>query len=137
VVEEMHLPGGVPWTLPVTLGAPREAAEGLREGGEVALTTPSGELVGILQIESRYTVDVRDEAKKVYRTDDPAHPGVAALLAAKPVRLGGPVTVLQLPAGEFPESRLEPRQTRAEFARRGWKTVVAFQTRNPIHRAHE
>jgi sulfate adenylyltransferase len=137
VVQEMHLPGGVPWTLPVTVAAPREQGERLREGDEVALAAPSGELVGVLQIESRYTVDAKDEALKLYRTDDAAHPGVSALLAAKPVRLGGPVTVLALPPGEFPEFRREPRQTRAEFARRGWKTVVAFQTRNPIHRAHE
>jgi sulfate adenylyltransferase len=137
VVEEMHLPGRIPWTLPVTLGAPRDVADGIREGQEVALALASGEIAGVLHVESRYTVDVDDEARKVYRTDDAAHPGVAALRAAKPVRLGGTVTVLELPRGEFAEHRLEPRQTRAEFARRGWKTVVAFQTRNPIHRAHE
>ncbi len=73
----------------------------------------------------------------MYRTDDRAHPGVAALYASREVRLGGPVAVIELPEGEFPEYRLEPAQTRAEFARRGWKTIVAFQTRNPIHRAHE
>jgi len=137
VVEDMHLPGGIPWSLPVTVGAAREDAERMREGSEVALVAPSGEIVGVLHVESRYSVDVRDEARKVYRTDDAEHPGVAALYASKPVRLGGPVTVIELPKGEFPEYRLEPKQTRAAFAERGWKSVVAFQTRNPIHRAHE
>jgi sulfate adenylyltransferase len=137
VVNEMHLPGGVPWTLPVVLTADRAKAERIAPGDEVALLSPAGVLAGVMRVESSYRVDREDEARKVFRTDDRKHPGVAALFAANEVRLGGPVSVLELPPGEFAEHRLEPRQTRAEFAKRGWKRVVAFQTRNPIHRAHE
>jgi sulfate adenylyltransferase len=137
VVNDMQLPGGIPWTIPIALGADRAFADGLSDGQEIALAAPGGAIVGVLQVQDRYTVDVRDEARKVFLTDDEKHPGVAALYAAREVRLGGPVSVIALPNGEFPEYRLEPRQTRAEFRSRGWKTIVAFQTRNPIHRAHE
>ncbi len=136
VVREMHLPGGVPWTIPVAVAADRAFADSLRSGESIALTA-GGTPLAILEVQDRYAVDRGEEARAVYRTDDVAHPGVAALSAAREVRLGGPVRVLELPKGEFAEHRLEPAQTRAEFARRGWKTVVAFQTRNPIHRAHE
>jgi sulfate adenylyltransferase len=137
VVDDMHLPGGVPWTIPVVLSAEREFAASLSDGEEIALTDSAGEVRALLEVHDRFTVDRRDEARKVYRTDEEAHPGVAALLAAREVRLGGALQVLSLPEGEFSESRLEPAQTRAEFDKRGWRTVVAFQTRNPIHRAHE
>jgi len=137
VVDDMHLPSGVPWTLPVSVSAERALADSLADGEEIALTDSSGEIVGVLEVQDRFTSDRREEARKVYRTDDEAHPGVKALYSAREVRLGGPVQVISLPSGEFPEHRLEPSQTRAEFDRRGWDTVVAFQTRNPIHRAHE
>jgi sulfate adenylyltransferase len=137
VVNEMHLPGGTPWTLPVVLTTERATAERIATGDEVALLSPAGVLAGVMRVESLYRVDREDEARKVFRTDDRKHPGVAALFAANEVRLGGPVSVLELPPGEFAEYRREPRQTRAEFEKRGWKRVVAFQTRNPIHRAHE
>jgi sulfate adenylyltransferase len=137
VVNDMHLPGGIPWTIPVALSTDADTAGGISEGDDIALLDATGTLRAIMTVESRYTPDKGHEAEKVYRTRDEAHPGVAALNASGEVRLGGPVTVLELPAGEFPERRLEPKQTRAEFAKRGWKTVVAFQTRNPIHRAHE
>ena len=137
VVNEMHLPGGIPWTLPVVLTTDRPKAERIAAGDEIALLSPAGALAGVMRVESLYRVDREDEARKVFRTDDRKHPGVAALFAASEVRLGGTVSVLELPRGEFAEFRLEPRQTRAEFEKRGWKRVVAFQTRNPIHRAHE
>ena len=137
VVNDMHLPGGVPWTIPVALATDLDSAKGIAEGEEIALATESGERVAIMRVESRYQPDKADEVEKVYRTRDEAHPGVAALRASGEVRLGGPVTLIDLPEGEFPERRLEPTRTRAEFRSRGWKTVVAFQTRNPIHRAHE
>ncbi len=137
VVNDMHLPGAIPWTVPVTLATDRETADGIRDGEQVALASEAGQVVAVMDVTSRYGVDKGDEAQKVYRTRDEKHPGVAALHAAGEVRLGGPVTLLELPEGEFPEWRLEPAQTRAEFEKRGWKTVVAFQTRNPIHRAHE
>src|SRR5438874_1000929 len=78
------------------------------------------------------------EAREVYRTEDEAHPGVAAVYAQGDTLLGGDVTVLRLPEHhDFPEFRLSPAQTRAEFERRSWKRIVGFQTRNPVHRAHE
>jgi sulfate adenylyltransferase len=137
VVDDMHLPAGIPWTIPVVLSADREFADGLSEGEEIALTDGNGNVRALLEVHDRYTADRRDEARKVYRTDEEAHPGVAALYASREVRIGGTLQVLDLPQGEFPEYRLEPAQTRAEFQKRGWRTVVAFQTRNPIHRAHE
>ena len=136
VVDDMHLPNGVPWTIPVTLAADRELADGLADGAEIALCA-GGEPIAVMEVQDRYAVDRRDEAQKVYRTDAQAHPGVQALYASREVRLGGPLSVIELPEGEFPQYRLEPARTRAEFERRGWKTVAAFQTRNPIHRAHE
>ena len=137
VVDDMHLPGGIPWTVPVVLSADREFADSLSDGEEIALTDAAGNVRALLEVQDRYRADRRSEARKVYRTDEEAHPGVAALYAAREVRIGGPLQVLELPEGEFPEHRLEPAQTRAEFQKRGWRTVVAFQTRNPIHRAHE
>ncbi len=138
VVDEMHLPDGVPWTLPVTLSADASFADALADGEEISLTDPAGGVLGVLEVRDRYTADLREEARKVFLTDEEAHPGVAALYAAGEVRLGGPLTVLQLPADrEFPEYRWEPARTRREFGDRGWTTIVAFQTRNPIHRAHE
>jgi sulfate adenylyltransferase len=138
VVDEMHLPSGVPWTIPVTVSADREFADALRDGEEIALRDASGRILAIMEVRDRYTIDQREEARKVFLTDEDAHPGVAALFQSREVRLGGPVTVLQfLEDREFPEHRLEPTQTRSEFQSRGWNTIVAFQTRNPIHRAHE
>jgi sulfate adenylyltransferase len=137
VVNDMHLPGGIPWTVPVTLATDRKTADGISDGEQVALVSEAGLVVAVMDVVSRYAADKGDEAEKVYRTRDEKHPGVAALNASAEVRLGGPVTVLELPEGEFSDRRLEPAQTRAEFNKRGWKTVVAFQTRNPIHRAHE
>lgn len=137
VVDEMHLPSGVPWSIPVALSTTAERAAELKEGQELALTSQAGDIVAVIEAQSIYTPDKDDEAEKVYRTRDSAHPGVAALHESAAVRIGGPVRVIELPKGEFPEYRLEPSQTRAEFSDRGWETIVAFQTRNPIHRAHE
>lgn len=137
VVSEMHLPGGVPWTIPVVLTADPSFADSLGDGEEIALVDPEGIPRAILEVRERFAVDRRAEAARVYGTDEEAHPGVAALYASREVRLSGPVTVLSLSPGEFPDDRLEPAQTRAEFERRKWSTVTAFQTRNPIHRAHE
>lgn len=136
VINDMHLPGGVPWTVTVTLAAEPGEVAGLSEGDEIALLN-GDDPVATMQVASLYTANLDDEAKKVYRTGDDAHPGVAAMRAAGEVRIGGPVTVIELPEGEFPKYRLEPAQVRAAFEARDWKTVVAFQTRNPIHRAHE
>ena len=137
VVNDMRLANGLPWSIPVTLGVGSDFAAGLRPGARVALNR-NGEPAAVLTVKSIYRPDKRREAAEVYRTEDAAHPGVAALYEAGEVNLGGPIEVLNPPAHtQFLDYRRTPEQTRAEFAARGFRTVVAFQTRNPIHRAHE
>ena len=137
VVDEMHLSEGLPWSLPVTLAASREEAASLQEGQQVALADASGELLAVLDLEERFDYEKEAEAQAVYRTTESAHPGVAALYAQGEVLLGGQVTLFRRAPAPFAEHRLTPAQTRAAFAERGWRTVVGFQTRNPVHRAHE
>ncbi|MGA8534306.1 MAG: sulfate adenylyltransferase [Candidatus Tumulicola sp.] len=132
VVTSMRLANGLPWSIPVVLAADREEAPS--PGSRVALYDGDGELRGVMEVEDVFEHDKQREAQNVYRTEDEKHPGVAALFERKDVLIGGPVMVL--PRESDPES-LSPAQTRAEFERRGWKTIVGFQTRNPVHRAHE
>ncbi len=136
VVQALHLADGTPFPMPVVLPASEEDAARLPSSGELALTF-GGAVVAVLDLTERFRYDARDEARLVYRTEDEAHPGVAAVYAQGPWLLGGEVTVLSLPQQPFAEFRLTPEQSRAEFAARGWRTVVGFQTRNPVHRAHE
>jgi sulfate adenylyltransferase len=138
VVESMRLASGLPWPIPITLAVGRDEAKGLPEGGEVALADEAGRVLAVLELAEKFAYDKRQEARQVYRTEDEAHPGVAALYRQGEVLLAGPVRVLDLPPhDDFPQYRLTPAQTRAAFAQRGWRTVVGFQTRNPVHRAHE
>ena len=138
VVEAMRLASGLPWSIPVTLAVSREEAKGLREGSEVALADEAGNVLAVMALAEQFDCDKRREARNVYRTEDEAHPGVAALYRQGDVLLGGGVRVIDLPPhDDFPPYRLTPAQTRAAFAERGWRTVVGFQTRNPVHRAHE
>jgi sulfate adenylyltransferase len=137
VRDNMRLAGGVAWSLPVTLPATAEEARLLREGGDVALYQ-GGHLLGVLHLEEKYARDKAREAEAVYRTTDAAHPGVRALYEEGERLLGGRVSLLNRPAGvAFEEYRKDPAETRALFVERGWRRVVAFQTRNPVHRAHE
>ncbi|HEX3458119.1 MAG TPA: sulfate adenylyltransferase [Candidatus Baltobacteraceae bacterium] len=132
VVPTMRLANGLPWSIPVVLAVDREEAPVV--GSKAALYDGDGELRGIIEVEDVFEYDKAHEARNVYRTEDQKHPGVAALYERKDVLIGGPVWVL--PQKSNPES-LTPAETRAEFERRGWKTIVGFQTRNPVHRAHE
>jgi sulfate adenylyltransferase len=134
VVQHASLASGTPWTLPITLPVPAAEAAKLREGMLVALRDAEGELRGTLEVHEIFERDVELEASEVYRTTDPEHPGVRALLSAGELLAGGIVSAV---ANHRAEAALTPAQTRDEFARRGWSTVVAFQTRNPVHRAHE
>lgn len=137
VLKDMRLPNGTVWSMPVTLAVSAEESATIREGSQVALTTEE-EPLAVLTVEEKYTYDKALEARLVYRTEDPSHPGVAALYSQGDVLLGGPVAALRLPPhGDFLRYRLTPAQTRAAFAERGWSRVVGFQTRNPVHRAHE
>ncbi len=139
VVRDLRLAGGLLWPIPVVLGATESEAAGLREGQDVALISPHGVPLAVLHLREKYLAEPRSEALEVYRTTEDAHPGVAAVYARGPVLLGGRVTVLQAPArpASLRPYLLGPAQTRHEFATRGWRSVVAFQTRNPVHRAHE
>jgi sulfate adenylyltransferase len=138
VVEDMRLTNGLAWSLPVTLAASEDTAHTLREGSEVALIDGDGEPVATMLLQERYRYDKKREARMVYRTTDQDHPGVAALYRQGDVLLGGEVNLLQLPdRGRFPLYYYDPRELRAAFAEKGWKRVVGFQTRNPVHRAHE
>jgi sulfate adenylyltransferase len=132
VVEEMHLANGLPWALPVCL-----AVDSAPHGESVALADESGRLLAVLEVEDVYDYDSEREAERCFRTTDEAHPGVARLYAQKPCYLAGRVTVFERPQPSFPELAMDPAETRAAFAERGWRRVVGFQTRNPIHRAHE
>ncbi len=133
VVADMRLANGLVWSIPVTLAVDR--ANVPRDDGEIALYDEAGELRAILNLRERFAYDKTREAREVYGTEDGAHPGVAAIYAQGDVLLGGPVTVFR--SIETDPYRLTPAQTRAEFAARGWRTIVGFQTRNPVHRAHE
>jgi sulfate adenylyltransferase len=138
VVESMRLGSGLPWSIPVTLAVTREESDKLREGDEVALADESGDILAVLELAEKFAYDKRREARCVYRTEEEAHPGVAAVYRQGDVLLSGPVSVIEPPPhDDFPKHRLLPTQTRAAFEERGWRTVVGFQTRNPVHRAHE
>lgn len=139
VVKDMHLANGLPWTIPVTLGVTDEEAADIKEGDQVALEdAASGTLLAILTVESKWNPDKKNEVINVYTTDDESHPGVAATFAKGNVYLGGPIDVINLPPhDDFQQYRLTPAESRAKFLENGWRRVVAFQTRNPIHRAHE
>ena len=136
VLNELRLADGTVWPIPLTLAVEDRVASDLANTAEIALTA-GGAPLAILRISDRFGYDKELEARRVYGTDDGAHPGVAALYSQGGTLLGGEVTVFARPEQRFAEYRLTPRQTREEFARRGWRTVVAFQTRNPVHRAHE
>ncbi|MBN1641018.1 MAG: sulfate adenylyltransferase [Anaerolineae bacterium] len=141
VVHEMRLSSGVVWSIPITLPTDAAFADAIDEGDEIALcqATRSGtRLLATMEVQERYTYDKATEAREVYRTTDEAHPGVARLYAQGDVLLGGPITLLDEPEErELAEFRYTPAQTRRMFASRGWQRTVGFQTRNPIHRAHE
>jgi sulfate adenylyltransferase len=132
VVESMRLANGLPWALPVCL-----AVDEAPSGDRVALADGGGRPLAVLEVGEVYDYDREREAENCFRTSDDAHPGVARLYAQKPRYLAGRVTVFERPEPAFPELALDPAETRAAFAERGWKRVVGFQTRNPIHRAHE
>ena len=140
VVNDMHLANGQPWPIPVTLAVDSHQAAELKEGKRIALSMGDGEVVGVLSLEGKFRRDREEEAQAVYRTTEEQHPGVANLYQDGDVLLGGKVTLFPgLPAledGIAPHYRT-PSQTREAIAQLGWNTVVGFQTRNPVHRAHE
>ena len=137
VVKTMHLSDGLPWSIPITLATTSEQANTLREGTQIALVDDQGTLQAIMTLEEKYSYDKQLEASNVYRTIEDAHPGVQVLYQQGEVLLGGPVRVIALQKQIFAQYRYTPEQSRQHFVERGWRRVVGFQTRNPVHRAHE
>ncbi|MEA5598351.1 sulfate adenylyltransferase [Rivularia sp. UHCC 0363] len=138
VVENMRLANGQPWSIPVTLSVNEEVAASLKEGDLIRLDDSMGRFVGVLELTQKYRYDKTREAIKVYRTEEDKHPGVKVVYEQGEVNLAGTVWLLQRDSHPlFPSYQIDPATSTAMFRERGWKTVVGFQTRNPIHRAHE
>jgi sulfate adenylyltransferase len=139
VVAEMRLAGGALWPIPVVLDLPEEAAGKLGPGSTLALRDPEGVMLAALHVETVWQPDRQAEVEAVYGTANREHPGVARILGdTRPCYVGGRIEGLQHPAYyDFRHLRHTPAELRAEFARLGWRRVVAFQTRNPMHRAHQ
>jgi sulfate adenylyltransferase len=138
VVAEMHLANGLPWSIPITLSVTEAVAAPLQEGSWVRLDDATGRYIGVLQLTQKYHYDKQKETSNVYRTDDEKHPGVAVVYNQGAVNLAGPIWLLaREPHPLFPSYQLDPIVSRQMFQDKGWKTIVGFQTRNPVHRAHE
>ncbi len=138
VVETMRLANGTVWPLPVTLAVDADEHDDLVPGDSILLRGEDGVDYAILRVKSCFVPDKMREAELVFRTVDLAHPGVKKLFEKPNLYVGGPVEVLQKPRPErFADFYLTPTETRKRFRENGWKTVVGFQTRNPVHRAHE
>jgi len=137
-VTEMRLANGLVWSIPITLSVSEEVASPLQSGSLIRLDNSKGEFIGVLQLTQKYHYDKTREAIKVYRTDDVNHPGVQVLYNQGNVHLAGDIWLLQRESHpQFPTYQIDPAASRQLFTDKGWKTIVGFQTRNPIHRAHE
>ena len=137
---DMKMRNGVFWPIPITLPVDKNIAAGIHKEEEVALVdAETDDILAVMNVHEKYSVDKRLEAEHVYRTTDPKHPGVAKVLAQGDVNLAGPVRVLS--EGEYPtkypDLYIRPAEARAMFLENGWTDVAAFQTRNPMHRSHE
>jgi sulfate adenylyltransferase len=139
VVETMRLANGLVWSMPITLSVPEDEANQMSEGEEIALLTTGDGIVATMVVEDRYAFDKEREALEVYRTTDREHPGVAAVHRRDDMLIGGEVTLLvdEPNPRPFPSYYYEPHELRKLLAEKGWRKVVGFQTRNPVHRAHE
>ena len=140
VCDDMRTASGLFWPIPITLSAQAPAAERIAIGQELALVDPdSGEPLATMRVTEKYRIDKAHECVRVFRTTDPAHPGVKMVLDQPDVNLAGPIRVLS--QGGFPDKYgdlfMTPAQTRKLFSSLGWSRIAAFQTRNPMHRSHE
>ncbi|UNK17928.1 sulfate adenylyltransferase [Paenibacillus sp. N3/727] len=139
VLNSMRLSNGTVWSIPITLAVEEKIVNQFSVGDQAALVGDrDGVIYGVINVESIYQADLQEEAIKIFKTDDPEHPGVQKLYKRSSIYVGGPIEVLHRPQPEkFGQFYYDPTQTRAHFQDQGWKTVVGFQTRNPVHRAHE
>ncbi len=140
VCDDYRTSQGIFWPIPITLSVPREQADRLKEGQAVCLVDEeTGELMGTMTVQERYSIDKNYECKEVFKTSDPEHPGVAKVMAQGEVNLAGPVKVFS--ESYYPQVYkdvyLRPAETREIFQQKGWNTVAALQLRNPMHRSHE
>ena len=138
VVSEMRLANGVAWSIPITLSVDEKTANPFKKGDLIRLDNPKGEFIGVLEFSEKYEYDKKAEAINVYRTDEDKHPGVKVVYNQGAVNIAGDVWLLERKENPlFPKYQIDPAESRKMFREQGWKTIVGFQTRNPIHRAHE
>ena len=137
VLNEMRLPNDLPWTIPIVLDSSPEEAARFKEGKDILLVSESGRPVAVLHLEEKYEYNKDELAEKVFLTMDRAHPGVAKVAGMKDVLLAGPLDLLEISPTPFDRYKLSPKETRILFKEKGWKTIVAFQTRNTPHIGHE
>jgi len=138
VVKNTRLADGTVWSIPITLPATEEQAKNVHIGEQIALKGKDGIIYGTLTLEEKYAYDKKKEAQNVYGTTDEAHPGVKKVYEKGNMNLAGPITLLNRPDhSQFAAYYMDPAETRQMFKDLGWKTIVGFQTRNPVHRAHE
>ena len=140
VCDEMKMANGIFWPIPITMSVTKEFADSLADGEEVALVDPEkGELMGMIAVQEKYTIDKAHECKMVFTTDDMEHPGVQKVMEQNDINLGGPVQVFS--EGEYPTKfkglYATPAECRALFEEKGWSRIAALQLRNPMHRSHE
>jgi len=140
VCDGYKMASGLFWPIPVTLSTDTATADGIKEGQDVALVdSESGEIMATMKVAEKYTIDKAHECMQVYKTADLEHPGVKMVMEQGDVNLAGPIKVLSTGdfADKYGDMFMTPAETRAEFDKRGWSTIAAFQTRNPMHRSHE
>ncbi|MEK7241324.1 MAG: sulfate adenylyltransferase, partial [Planctomycetota bacterium] len=138
VVDTMRLSSGLPWSLPVVLSVREEEAKSFKEGEDIALGDSSHTVLAILRLEEKYHYDKEKTALEVYGTQEDKHPGVKRLYESGDTLLGGKIGMVNRPRHtDFLKHRMDPSETRELFHKKGWKRIVGFQTRNPVHRAHE
>lgn len=137
VIESARLANGLIWPVPITLAVPDEELGAVRASGRAVLCDSGGQNIGIIDVTEIFESDIEREALAVYRTSEAAHPGVALLHQAPRTLVAGRISLIDVPDFGFPDDHRTPHATRSLFQSQGWKSVVGFQTRNPVHRAHE